>query len=100
MSDWIHVTGYMVVGDGVPCKIGKKYKEDMENDMTPTGEMCGITASAMLGKILITLRSKWKYFCDKPYNPFEYSAVNSFINTQHSKHKKPPAIYKVYAEGF
>ena len=72
MSDWIHVTGYMVVGDGVPCNIGKKYKEDLENDMTPTGEICGITASEMLGKILVTLRNKWKYFCDKPYNPFDY----------------------------
>lgn len=72
MSDWIHVTGYMVVGDDVPCKIGKKYKEDMENDMTPTGEICGSNVSLMLGKILVTLRNKWKYFCDKPYNPFGY----------------------------
>ena len=68
----MHVTGYMVVVDSVPCSIGKKYKEDLENEMTPKGEICGITASEMLGKILVTLRNKWKYFCDKPYNPFGY----------------------------
>lgn len=79
MSDWIHITGYMVIGDGLPCRIGKYGKpfdeviSDEEFMRMWFGEICGTNVSDMLGKVLIGMSKKWKYFIDKPYNPFGFS---------------------------
>ena len=78
MSDWVKVSGYMVIGDGLPChigKYGKPFDEEIFDDESMTmwnGEICGATVSDMLGKILIGMSKKWKYLSDKPYNPFGF----------------------------
>lgn len=71
MSDWIHVTGYMVISNDLPCRIGKYGKpfdeviSDEEFVKMWNGEICGESVSDMLGKILIAMSKKWKYFTDK-----------------------------------
>ena len=79
MSDWTHITGYMVIGNDLPCRIGK-YGKPFDEEISDeefmrmwNGEICGGTVSDMLGKIFITMSNKWKYFADKPYNPFGFS---------------------------
>lgn len=78
MSDWIHVTGYMVIGNDLPCHIGK-YGKPFDEEISDeefirmwVGEICGETVSDMLGKIIIAMSKKWKYFVDKPHNPFGF----------------------------
>lgn len=78
MSDWINITGYMVISDGLPCHIGK-YGKPFDEEISDeefirmwVGEICGATVSDMLGKIIITMSKKWKYFIDKPYNPLGF----------------------------
>jgi hypothetical protein len=78
MSDWIHVTGYMVISDGLPCRIGKYGKpfdeviSDEEFMRMWNGEICGMTVSDMLGKLIIAMTNRWMYFTDKPYNPLGF----------------------------
>lgn len=72
MSNWLYVSGYMVVSDYLPCKIGKKYTIDGENDLSPSAELCGYNVSTMLGSVLVSLRQRWAYYHDKSYNPFNY----------------------------
>lgn len=78
MSDWIHITGYMVIGNDLPCHIGK-YGKPFDEEISDeefirmwVGEICGETVSGMLGKILIAMSNRWKYLSDKPYNPFGF----------------------------
>ena len=78
MSTWVSVTGYIVISDGLPCRIGKYGKpfdeviSDEEFLTMWNGEICGMTVSDMLGKVLIAMSKKWKYIIDKPYNPFGF----------------------------
>ena len=78
MSAWIKVSGYMVISDGLPCRIGKygkPFDEEISDDEFLTmwqGELCCGNVSDMLGKILITMSNKWKYLIDEPYNPFGF----------------------------
>ena len=78
MSNWIHITGYMVISNDLPCRIGKYGKpfdekiSDKEFLTMWNGEICGVTVSDMLGKILIAMSKKWKYLSDKPYNPLGF----------------------------
>lgn len=64
MSDWVKVSGYMVIGDSLPCRIGKYGKpfdeeiSDKEFITMWNGEICGATVSDMLGKILIAMSNR------------------------------------------
>lgn len=78
MSDWVKVSGYMVIGDGLPCRIGKygkAFDEEISDEEFLTmwnGEICDATVSDMLGKILIGMSKNWEYLSDKPYNPLGF----------------------------
>ena len=78
MSDWISVTGYMVINDGLPCRIGKygkPFDEEISDEEFMTmwnGKLCGTNVSNMLGKVLIAMSKNWKYLTDEPYNPFGF----------------------------
>ena len=72
MSTWVSVTGYMVIGDSLPCRIGKygkPFDEEISDEESMTmwnGEICGATVSDMLGKIIFAMSNKWNYlFCNK-----------------------------------
>ena len=78
MSAWVKVSGYMVISDDLPCRIGK-YGKPFDEDISDeeflamwNGELCGSTVSDMLGKVLIGMSKKWEYLADKPYNPFGF----------------------------
>ena len=72
------MTGYMVVSDGLPCRIGKYGKpfdeeiSDEEFETMWNGEISGMSVSDMIGKIFIAMSKKWRYFADEPYDPFGY----------------------------
>ena len=81
MSTWVSVTGYMVISDFLPCRIGKygkPFDEEISDEEFLTmwnGELCGTNVSNMLGKILIAMSKNWEYLADKPYNPFGFHDV-------------------------
>lgn len=78
MSNLVKVSGYMVISDDLPCRIGKygkPFDEEISDEEFFTmwhGEICGTTVSDMLGKILITMSKRCKYRSDKPYDPFVF----------------------------
>ena len=78
MSTWVTITGYMVISDGLPCRIGKygkPFDEEISDEEFMTmwnGELCGTNVSDMLGKVLIAMSRNWQYLIDKPYNPFGF----------------------------
>ena len=79
MSNWVNVSGYMVISNDLPCRIGKygkAFDEEISDEEFLTmwhGEICGTTVSNMLGKVLIAMSEGWEYLYDEPYNPFNLS---------------------------
>ena len=79
MSNWVNVSGYMVISNDLPCRIGKygkAFDEEISDEEFLTmwhGEICGVTVSNMLGKVLIAMSEGWEYLYDEPYNPFNLS---------------------------
>jgi hypothetical protein len=64
MSTWVNVSGFMVIGDGLPCNIGEHL-----NDEQWVGNIVGTSVAEMLGNFLIGARQNMLGYRDEDYNP-------------------------------
>ena len=64
MSHWVNVTGFMVIGDGLPCNYGEH-----ANDEQWVGNIVGTSVAELLGNLLIGERENMLCNRDKDYDP-------------------------------
>lgn len=64
MSSWVNVSGFMVIGDGLPCNFGEHL-----NDEEWVGNIVGTSVAEMLGNLLIGARQNMLGYRDEDYSP-------------------------------
>ena len=62
MRHWVNVTGFMVIGDGLPCNYGEHV-----NDEQWVGNIVDTSVAEMLGNLLIGARHNMLAYRDEEY---------------------------------